>query len=124
MTLDPFVIEKLESIRHNFNALTERLADPDVANNRKLMLSLSRERASSEQIVNEYTNWLKLDSEMSDLQSIQQEPKSDHELKEIAREEEKLVISRQDEIEKKITLLLLPKDSNDDRNVMLEIRSG
>jgi hypothetical protein len=57
MALDDFFMARLDSIKRTFEALTERLADPDVANDRKQMLVLSRERAAVEKTVDAYDEW-------------------------------------------------------------------
>lgn len=57
MALDDFFMTRLDSIKRTFDALTERLADPDVANDRKQMLTLSRERAAVEKTVDAYDEW-------------------------------------------------------------------
>ena len=57
MALDDFFMKRLDSIKRTFEALTERLADPDVANDRKQMLVLSRERAAVEKTVLAYDEW-------------------------------------------------------------------
>jgi peptide chain release factor 1 len=124
MSLDPFVCDKLDSIQRNFEALTERLADPDISSNRQQVMSLSKERAASERTVEEYQQWKELQRELEELVLMEQSQASDQELREMAREEARSIIQRQEEIERKIMVLLLPTDPNDDRNVMLEVRSG
>ena len=57
MALDDFFMKRLDGIKRTFEALTERLADPDVANDRKQMLVLSRERAAVEKTVDAYDEW-------------------------------------------------------------------
>lgn len=124
MSLDSYVAEKLNNIVRNFDALTERLADPDVANDRKQLLSLSRERSSLEDTVTSYASWKALETERLELYKMEQSPSSEVDLKELARDELRSIAIKQDALEKSIMVLLLPRDPNDDRNVMLEIRSG
>lgn len=124
MALDTYVADKLNNLVRNFDALTERLADPDVANDRKQLLSISRERSSLEDTVLSYASWKELETERLELTKMEQSPSSELDLKELAREEIRNIIVKQDVLEKNIMLLLLPRDPNDDRNVMLEIRSG
>lgn len=124
MALDDFLVSKLESIKRTFNALTERLADPDIANDRKQMLTLSRERASLEKTVESFQTWQNLEKERLSLVTMDQSPETTDDLKEMVREELKDIVSRQDVLEKEISLLLIPRDPNDHRNVMLEVRSG
>lgn len=125
MALDEFLLQKLESIKRTFNALTERLADPDVGNDRKQMLTISRERASIEKTVESYDTWVSLESERVGLVEMEQAAAiGEIDLKEMCRMEQKDIEGKQTELEKQITLMLLPRDPNDDRNVMLEIRAG
>ncbi len=124
MAMDDFLLQKLDSIKRTFDALTERLADPDVVNDRKETLSVSRERASIEDTVNAYDEWKSLDTERISLIEIDQSGENDADFKDMVRVELKGIIIKQEELEKTITLMLLPRDPNDDRNVMLEIRAG
>lgn len=124
MVLDSFLVQKLDSIRRTFDALTERLADPDVGNDRKQMLTLSRERASIEKTVDSYATWTSLEQERLGLVEMEQSGDADADLKEMCRAEQKDIVARQAELEKDITVMLLPRDPNDDRNVMLEVRAG
>ncbi|RYH14444.1 peptide chain release factor 1 [archaeon] len=124
MVMDDFVLAKLNSIKRTYNALNERLADPDVVNDRKELLSLSRERASIEGTVNNYDQWQQLEEEKRSLLEIDQSGDEDIGMKELIRSEMKEISCKQDELEKNIMVLLIPRDPNDDRNIMLEIRAG
>ena len=85
---------------------------------------MSRERASIEKTVESYIEWLNLDKERISLIEMERDDDTDNELKDIVRQEQKQITITQEILEKEITLLLLPRDPNDDRNVMLEIRAG
>ena len=124
MALDAFLVQKLDSIRRTFNALTERLADPDVGNDRKQMLTISRERAAIEKTVESYELWTTLENERTGLVEMEQAGDADADLKELCRSEQRAIVEKQLALEQDITLMLLPQDPNDDRNVMLEIRAG
>jgi len=124
MALDAFLVQKLDSIRRTFNALTERLADPDVGNDRKQMLTISRERAAIEKTVESYELWTTLENERTGLVEMEQAGDADADLKELCRSEQRAIVEKQLVLEQDITLMLLPQDPNDDRNVMLEIRAG
>ena len=84
--LDSFVEAKLDSIRRTFEALTERLSDPDLANDRKQMLIISRERSSIEPTVLAYSEWRKLEDERLGLIEIEQDSSSDQDMKEMCRQ--------------------------------------
>lgn len=124
MALDEFLLQKLDSIKRTFDALTERLADPDLASDRKQMLAVSRERASIEPTVEAFNQWRELDEERASLVEMDQTGESDPEMREMLREELRTIGASQEQLEQDITLMLLPKDPNDDRNVMLEVRAG
>eukprot|EP01041_Mallomonas_annulata_P005389 gene5389-10777_t len=124
MAFDDYMSQKLNSIKRTFSALTERLSDPDVINDRALALSISRERSSIESTVDAYDNWVLLTNERKDLLEIEQSDDVDSELKEMSRTEGKEVDEKISRLEDEITVMLLPRDPNDDRNVMLEVRAG
>ena len=124
MVMDDFLVRKLDGIKRTFDALTERLADPDVANDRKQMLTLSRERAAVEKTVDAYDEWLKYEEERQGLVSMDQSGELDAEMRDMVRGEQKELEIKQTALEKSITLMLLPSDPNDDRNVRLEVRAG
>ena len=119
MVLDEFLLLKLDSIKRTFDALTERLADPDLASDRKQMLTVSRERASIERTVESYNLWKDLEKERLSCVEMEQSSESDVEMREMLREEVREIERKQKGLEEDITLMLLPKDPNDDRNVMV-----
>lgn len=121
--LDEFLVQKLDSIKRTFDAITERLADPDVGNDRKELLSLSRERASMQDTVQAYSDWRALEDERLSLLELDQGD-YDADMRELARSDLREISGKQQALEQAVTLLLLPRDPNDDRNVMLEIRAG
>ena len=125
MVMDDFILQKLDSITRTFQALTERLADPDVTSDRKQMLDISKERASIERTVDAFNEWKQRELERVDLVEMENDLKqADVELREMVKVEMKELLENQKALEEEITLLLLPKDLNDDRNVMLEVRAG
>jgi len=124
MAMDDFLTRKLDGIKRTFDALTERLADPDVANDRKQMLVLSRERAGIEKTVAAYAEWCDLEAERKGLVEMDQSGELDAEMREMVRGEQRELEGRMEGLEKAITMMLLPSDPNDDRNVMLEVRAG
>lgn len=121
MALDDAMMGRLESIQRSYQALTERLADPDVINDSNLLRQVMSDRASSEDVVNAYEEYKNLLDNLKDAKELMQE---DAELKEMAREEIKEIEPKLEELEKQIKVLLLPRDPNDNRNIMLEIRAG
>ena len=122
--LDEGMMGRLENIKRSYNALTERLGDPDVLEDSKLLQKVMSDRASSEEVVLAYDEYTRLLEELEGAKELFQDAGDDPEMKEMARAEMKEIEPQLEPIEDKIKILLLPKDPNDDRNIMLEIRAG
>ena len=122
--LDEGMMGRLENIKRSYNALTERLGDPDVLENSKLLQKVMSDRASSEEVVMAYDEYSGMLDELAEATELFQEAGDDPEMKEMARSEMKEIEPKLEPVEDKIKLLLLPKDPNDERNVMIEIRAG
>jgi hypothetical protein len=123
MVIDAFMLSKLEKIKQSFDALTERLSEPDVMNDSNEFISISKERAKIEDTITPYEEWKRLEKEKVSLSEMEKS-NDDPELKEMIRGELKSILERQDELERDILVQLLPKDPLDDRNIMIEIRAG
>lgn len=122
--LDESMMARLDGIRRSYNALTERLGDPDVISDSNLLRKVMSDRSQSEEVVLAFEEYCGLDEEMQGATELFQEAGDDADMREMAREEMKGLEVQLEELEAKITVLLLPKDPNDDRNCMLEIRAG
>jgi peptide chain release factor 1 len=124
MALDSSMESRLENIRRSYQALTERLADPDVIGDADLLRKVMSDRAQSEEVVMAYEEYTQLKEELAGATELFQDAGDDTDMREMARAEIKEIEPKMEELEKRITILLLPKDPNDGRNVMLEIRAG
>lgn len=124
MALDDAMHSRLDGIRRSYQALTERLGDPDVLGDSKLLQKVMSDRAQSEEVVQVYDEHCQLSEELEGAKELFQEAGDDPDMKEMAREEMKQIEPQLEELEEKIKILMLPKDPNDGRNVMLEIRAG
>ncbi len=124
MALDDAMKSRLDGIRRSYQALTERLADPDVIANSNLLRQVMKDRSQSMDVVMAFDEYCRLETERQGAQELFQEAGDDVEMREMARSEMKSIEAEMDELETKIKVLLLPKDPNDDRNCMLEIRAG
>jgi hypothetical protein len=124
MVMDEGMMSRLDGIRRSYKALTERLGDPDVLADSKLLQKVMSDRAQSEDAVLAYEEYTGLLEELAGAKELFQDAGDDPELREMARAEIKAIEPQLEELEKKMTVLLLPKDPNDERNVMLEIRAG
>ncbi|GFH57115.1 hypothetical protein CTEN210_13591 [Chaetoceros tenuissimus] len=122
--MDDAMKNRLEGIRRSYQALTERLADPDVIADSNLLMKVMSDRSKSEDVVNAYEEYSTLTEELEGATELFQEAGDDAEMREMARAEIKEIEERMEELEDQIQILMLPKDPNDDRNVMIEIRAG
>lgn len=124
MVIDPSMVGRLEGIRRSYQALTERLGDPDVLADSKLLQRVMSERAQTEEVVLAFDEYCQLKEELDGAKELFQEAGDDPEMKEMARSEMKEIEPKLEELEARMKILLLPKDPNDARNIMLEIRAG
>ena len=118
--MDESMISRLENIRRSYAALTERLGDPDVIADSQLLRKVMSDRAESEDVVNTYEEYKQLQEELQGAQELFQEasPSDDADMREMAREEIKSIEPQLEALEERIKVLLLPKDPNDDRNIV------
>lgn len=121
---EAYLLEKLRSVESTFHELTRRLADPEVATDPTELQRVAKSRASLEETVETFDQWKTTQKELGDAQEILKESASDPELKEMAALEVSELSERLETLEQKLKVLLLPRDPNDERNIMLEIRAG
>ena len=114
--------EKLDSIIKRYTILSEKMSDPKIYSDQSKLTPIAKEHSSLEQIVNVGKKYISINNQILDDKDIIKG--NDEDLKQIALEEinelEKVLIS----IEEELKILLLPKDPNDDKNLILEIRAG
>jgi peptide chain release factor 1 len=116
-------IEKLNEIERTYGELEEKLSQPEIISDQQTYRRLAKTRHSLEQTVNAYHNWQKVNEEISSTQEVLRTA-SDKELRELAQEELEMLQKKDEELRAKLRMLLLPKDPNDDRDIMVEIRAG
>ena len=121
---EAYLLDKLNSVNQTFYELTRRLADPDVAKNPDEFQRIAKARSSLEETVTTYDTWKELQEELTGAREIYRESSSDPDLKEMAATEVSELEERLDGLEAQLKILLLPKDPNDEKNIMLEIRAG
>uniref|UniRef100_A0A7S3P9F9 Prokaryotic-type class I peptide chain release factors domain-containing protein n=1 Tax=Amphora coffeiformis TaxID=265554 RepID=A0A7S3P9F9_9STRA len=124
MALDEAMMSRLENIRRSYNALTERLGDPDVISDSNLLQKVMSDRSQSEEVVLAYEEYSQMLEDLAGARELFQEAGDDADMREMAREEMKELEPKLEELEERMKILMLPKDPNDNRNVMLEIRAG
>jgi peptide chain release factor 1 len=121
---ESYLLDKLKSVEQTFNELTRRLADPEVATDPTEFQRIAKARSALEETVDTYDNWKKAQQDLEEARQIAKEAGSDPELKELASLEVNELETKIVELEKRLKVLLLPRDPNDDKNIMLEIRAG
>ena len=121
---ESYLLEKLASVETTFQELTRRLADPDIATNPDELQKVARMRSSLEETVVTYQEWQKTQEDLQGAREIYKESNTDPEMKELAGMEIEELEHKLEELENRLKVLLLPRDPNDDKNIMLEIRAG
>ncbi|WP_250125965.1 peptide chain release factor 1 [Chroococcidiopsis sp. CCMEE 29] len=119
-----YLLNKLKSVEQTFNELNRRLADPDIATDPAEMQRVAKARSSLEQVVNTYETWKIAQEELTGARQVLKEANGDPELQEMAALEVEALEAKLEQLETRLTILLLPRDPNDDKNIMLEIRAG
>ncbi|MFM6896108.1 MAG: peptide chain release factor 1 [Microcystis panniformis] len=121
---ESYLLNKLQSVEQTYTELTRRLADPDVTSNPGELQRLAKSRASLEETVNTYEIWQKSQEDLIGAKQIFKESASDPELREMAALEVAELEEKIATLEDQLTILLLPRDPLDEKNIMLEIRAG
>lgn len=117
------MFDKLDFILDKYEELSKKVSDPEVIARQKEWQKLMKEMSDLEPIVKEYTAYKKAKEELEEAKEIL-EMEDDEELREMAREELKDNEAAIEEYTENLKILLLPKDPNDDKNVILEVRAG
>ncbi|MEB3336090.1 MAG: peptide chain release factor 1 [Leptolyngbyaceae bacterium] len=121
---ESYLLDKLKSVEQTFNELTRRLADPDIATNPGEFQRVATSRSSLEEVVNTYEDWKTTQEELTGTRKVLKEANGDPELQEMAALEVESLETKLAQLETRLKILLLPRDPNDDKNIMLEIRAG
>ncbi len=112
--------ERLEIILERYKSIEEELIKPEVASNLKLMTTLSKEHANLKKIVDKYLEFLQNESDLADAKEML----NDEEMRDFAQEEIDKARHNLKKLEEELHILLIPKDENDDKNVIVEIRGA
>ena len=116
------MFDKLEAVEKRYSDLEGLLADPEIIGKRAEFQKLSKERADIVELVEAFREYKKIIAELDANKPLLEE--KDAEMRAMAREESARLGAEQTRLEEKLKLLLLPKDPNDDKNIVLEIRGG
>ena len=115
--------EKLNEVENRFEEILMRLSEPDMASDTAQMQKLMKEQAELQPVTETYREYKRtLETVTDSLEMLETE--RDEDMREMLKEELAEAKSRRGELEQKLQVLLLPRDPNDDKNVILEIRAG
>lgn len=117
------MIEKLQALAEKYDDLTNKISDPDVIADQANWQKYMKQRSDLEPVVETYRLYAKSVDELEDAKAMLAE-ETDEKMKEMAQMEVDSLKESIDELEQKLKILLLPKDPNDDKNVILELRAG
>lgn len=114
------MIERLRNIQTKYQELVEELTHEDVLQDYNKLRKLSKEKADLEEIVLKYQEFLKCDETILEAKGMLNDP----DMKELAEEEIATATESKERLERELQLLLIPKDPNDDKNIIMEIRGA
>jgi len=117
------MFDKLEDLLQRYEELQNELSDPNVVNDQARFRKLMKEQNDLADIVAEYKRYKQTKQDIEDSLAMLDE-ESDEEMRELAKEELAEAKDRLEECEQKLKILLIPKDPNDEKNVIVEIRAG
>jgi peptide chain release factor 1 len=121
---EAYLLDKLKSVEQTFNELTRRLADPDVATDPTEFQRLAKARSALEATVDTYDAWKIAQRGLEEARQIVKDAGGDPEMRELAAMEVEELETKIAGLEQRLKVLLLPRDPNDDKNIMLEVRAG
>jgi peptide chain release factor 1 len=115
--------EKLDQLDIRYQEMTRELSTAEVVSDTARFQKLAKQHAELEDIVNKHREFKQMEKDLAGTRQMVQESE-DPEMKHMAQEEEKQLSARKEAVEQQLKLLLIPKDPNDDKNIILEIRGG
>jgi len=118
--LDELLLGKLSAVENRFEELTAKLSDPEVLAQTQVMQRLAKEHSDLRELVETFRVHRGVSQRIAEARELQKDP----EMRELAHAEEGELLAEQGRLEERLTFLLLPKDPNDDKNILLEIRAG
>lgn len=116
--------DKLDLTLEKYEALSLKVSDPDVINDRAVWQKYMKEIGEMEPIVNKYREYRKAKEDLDGTKQMLSDGGMDEELTEIAKEELSELEDKLEALSRELQILLIPKDPNDDKNVILEVRAG
>ncbi|MBU7567459.1 peptide chain release factor 1 [Weissella hellenica] len=118
------IFEKVQSVVDRYEEVSEMISDPEVIADTKRFLALSKEEGSLRDTVEKYKHYKDVTDSIAENEEILREEANDSELEELAKEELKELRAEKETVEEELKILLLPKDPNDDKNIIMEIHGA
>ncbi|MEE1047398.1 MAG: peptide chain release factor 1 [Clostridia bacterium] len=118
------MFEKLSFIEQQYETLAQRISDPEVIADQETWRKLCKEHSDMSPIVDKYREYKQNQNTIDDANAMMDDPETDKDFKEMLIEEVKEAKENIARIQEELKILLLPKDPNDDKNVIVEIRGG
>lgn len=118
-----YVLDRLRAIEERYNTLNQLLSDPETMNDMDKFREYSKEQASIQETVEVYRQFSDVLEQLDDAKAML-EDKLDDDMREMVKEEVNELEETKEQLEEKLKILLLPKDPNDDKNVIVEIRGA
>lgn len=118
------MFDKLSFLEEKYKELAQQIADPNVIADQQRWQKLSKELADIKPITEKYAEYKKVKTGIEESKELINEPGQDEELKELAKMELAELEAQIDPLESELKVLLIPKDPNDEKNVILEVRAG
>src|SRR5499425_190529 len=116
------MLDKLAEVEKRYEELERLMSDPQLLGQQREYSKLAKERSELEEIVSRYREWRRVEQEIQDNRQLLEE--NDEAIRELAKEEAGVLRQRKEDLENRLKFLILPKDPNDAKNVMIEIRAG
>lgn len=117
------MLDRLKSIEERYEKLNELLSDPEVVNDPKKLREYSKEQSDIQETVDVYRQYRDASEQLADAKAMLEE-KLDAEMRDMVKEEISELQKETETLSERLKVLLIPKDPNDDKNVIMEIRGA
>ncbi len=117
------MLEKLKELKERFNQITEQIADPAIIADQPTWQKLCKDHAELSPIIDKYDELLRAQNDVSDANQMLS-TETDEDMRAMLKEEEKAARKKIEQYTEELKIMLLPKDEDDDKNVIIEIRAG
>ncbi len=117
------MIDKLAEVEQRYEALSHQMADPEVATDPERVGKLAQEQSSLEEIVGLYRDYRDIERQLAESDALMAS-ETDEEMRQLVQQETETLRARRDGVYGKLRALLLPRDPNDERGVIVEVRAG